>query len=142
MTLSDFVQRATFPAPAKVLSDVVNSVLPSNSMVKRSPTALMPSACHSLPVTFVSLPVNLFSTTFNNAVETNVVLKRIGTNDVIVVAIKETNGNACRLIDASRDRFEPYGNINVFGDDWFKNGERKTIVGSICTGLFDHSASK
>ena len=52
--------------------------------------------------------VNLLSTTVNDAVETNIVLKRIGTNDVIVVAIKKTNGNAGCLIDISRDRFKFY----------------------------------
>ena len=34
VTLSAFVHNATFPAPANVVSDVVNSVFPSNSMVK------------------------------------------------------------------------------------------------------------
>jgi hypothetical protein len=37
VTLSDFVQSATFPASANVLSDVVNNVFPSNSTVNRSP---------------------------------------------------------------------------------------------------------
>jgi hypothetical protein len=50
----------------------------------------------------------LFTTTLNNAVEANVVLKRICADDVIVVGIEDTDGNPTRLVDASSDRFEPH----------------------------------
>src|SRR5262249_36823509 len=56
VTLSAFVQRAILPAPVKVLSIVVNSVLSSNSIVNRSPCALRPSECHSLGVTLMFIP--------------------------------------------------------------------------------------
>src|SRR5262245_20975194 len=85
---------------------------------------------------------DLLSAAFDDAIEPDVVLKRVGTNDVIVVAIKKTNGNAAGLIDASRDRFELYRNVNVLGDEWFKNGQRKPIVCSVRAGLFDRTTSK
>src|SRR5262245_2040148 len=91
---------------------------------------------------FDVLPCNLLPATVDDPIETNVVLKRVGTNDVVVVTIKETNGNACRLIYASRDRFEPYGNVNVLADDWFKNSQRKTIVSSVGTRLLNYTTCK
>ncbi len=111
-------------------------------MVNRSPIGFDAKCVPLIAGNFGVRTTDLFTTTLNDAVKTNVVLKRIGADDVIVVGIEETNGNPTRLVDTSSDRFELYGNVNVLGDDWFKNGQRKTIVCLVYTGLFDHSAGK
>ena len=85
---------------------------------------------------------NLLSTAFDDAVKTNIVLKRIGADDVVVVAIEDTDSNAACLIDAPRDRFEAYGNVNVPGDNWFKYSKRKTIVRPVGARLFNHVTGK
>ena len=85
---------------------------------------------------------DLFTSTSNDAVKANVVFERIGADNVVVVGIEETNDNPTRLVDASSDRFELYGNVNVLGDNRFKNGQRKTIICLVFAGLFDRSPCK
>src|SRR5207237_7324216 len=51
--LSALVQSAIFPARVNVLSVAVNNSTPSNEALKRSPSALSPSVCHSFEVTFL-----------------------------------------------------------------------------------------
>ena len=75
--------------------------------------------------------INLLSTAFNDAVKTDVVLERIGANNVIVVAIENADSNAAGLINVSGNRFESYGNIDVLGDDRLNDCERETIIRSV-----------
>lgn len=56
----------------------------------------------------------LLSMTFYDAVKTNVVLKRIGADDIVVVGIQNTDSNSTRLVDASRDRFENLTETSMF----------------------------
>ena len=89
---------------------------------------------------FDVLAANLFTTASNNAIKANIVLKRIGADDVVVVTIKDTHSNSTRLIDASSDRFEPYGDINVLGDDWFSDSpfDRRWTVQSLDLQMMSH----
>ena len=86
--------------------------------------------------------INLLSTAFNDAVKTDVVLECVGADNIIVVAVENSDSNAARLINVSGDRFEFYGNIDIRGDNRTKYCERKTIVGSVRARLFDCAARK
>src|SRR5215475_15219697 len=86
--------------------------------------------------------VDLIAAAFNDAVKPDIVFKRIGADNVVVVFVNETDSNSTCLIDAPSDRLEPYGYLKVSGDHWFKNGQRKTIVRSLRARLFNRSASK
>src|SRR5262249_24502420 len=77
-------------------------------------------------------PMNLLTTALNDAVKANVVLKRIGSNNVIVVRIKYTSSNTRRLVDASSNGFEPDGHLTFFATIGLKiaSGKRYS-VGSV-----------
>src|SRR5262245_27577965 len=86
--------------------------------------------------------VNLFTTAFNHSIETDIVLKRIGTDDVVIVGISNANRNSACLINTACNRFESYGDFDVFGDNWLKDSEWKTIVSAIRTRLLNHRAGE
>src|SRR5690242_13352459 len=85
---------------------------------------------------------DLLSTAFNDAVKTNVVLQRVGANNVVVVAIKDTDCDAPGAIYVPGDRFKFYGSIDVLGGNRVKNCEWETIVRSVDTGLFNCATCK
>src|SRR5262245_47292311 len=75
-------------------------------------------------------PMNLLTTALNDAVKANVVLKRIGSNNVIVVRIKYTSSNTRRLVDASSNGFEPDGHFDILRDDRAKNKQAESDIPS------------
>src|SRR5262245_51978252 len=82
----------------------------------------------------------MFPAALYDSVETYVVLKCVRTHDVIVVRIRNPHGYAAGLIDLTGNRLEFQGNFDVFGNDRFKNGKWKALVGAIGTGLLDRAA--
>ena len=50
--------------------------------------------------------VNLLSVAFDDAIKTNVVFERVRTDDVIVVAIENTDSDTPGLINVSSDGFK------------------------------------
>src|SRR5215470_19890152 len=81
--------------------------------------------------------VNLLSAAFDDAIKTNIVFERVGTNHVVVVAVESADSDTRCLIDLAGDGFELQGDINVLGGDGIKNCERKTIIGSVRARLFN-----
>src|SRR5262245_30424900 len=81
--------------------------------------------------------INLLSATFDDAIKTNIVFERIGTSNVVVVAVENADGDTPSLINVAGDGFEFQGDINVLGGDGIKNCERKTIIGSVRARLFN-----
>src|SRR5690242_6691582 len=83
--------------------------------------------------------VNLLAATLDDPVEADVVFKRVGANNVIVLRIDDADGNSSCLIDTTCDRLEAYGNLDIFCDDRLENGERETIVSPIRARLLNHA---
>ena len=71
--------------------------------------------------------VNLLATTLNDPVKADVILERIGANDVIVVRIGNTNRDTRCLVDTAGNGLEAYGNLDIPRGDRLKDGERETI---------------
>src|SRR6516162_575655 len=86
--------------------------------------------------------VYLLPAAFDDAVESDIVFERVGTHNVIVVAIKNTNSDTPCLINVAGDGFEFQGDIDVLGGDGIKNCERETIIGSVRARLFNGAACK
>src|SRR5262249_18122816 len=86
--------------------------------------------------------VNLLSAAFDNAIKTNIVFERVGSNNVVVVAVESEEGDAPGLINGAGDGFEFQRDINVLGDDGIKNCERETIIRSVRARLFNCAAGK
>src|SRR6476619_1410923 len=85
--------------------------------------------------------VNLLATTLNDPVKADVILERIGANDVIVVRIGNTNRDTRCLVDTAGNGLEAYGNLDILRGDRLKDGERETVVSSIGTRLLDHAVA-
>src|SRR6516162_3538051 len=86
--------------------------------------------------------VNLLSAPFDDAVKTNIVFERVGTNHVVVVAVENADGDTPGLIDLASDGFEFQRDFNVLGDYGIKNCERETIIGSVRARLFNCAAGR
>src|SRR5215475_15119015 len=86
--------------------------------------------------------VDLLPAAFDDAVESNIVFERVGSDNVVVVAIKNTNSDSPSLINVAGDGFEFQGDIDVLRSDGIKNCERETIIGSVRTRLFNGAACK
>ena len=84
--------------------------------------------------------VNLLATTLNDPVKADVVLKRIGANNVIVVRIDNTNRNSPCLVDTTGNGLEAYGDLDVLRDDRLEDGEREPIISSIGARLLNDAA--
>src|SRR5215471_19305126 len=86
--------------------------------------------------------VNLLSAAFDDAIKTNIVFERVGTNHVVVVAVENADGDTPGLINVAGDRFEFQGDINVLGGDGINNCEREMIIGSVRARLFNCAAGR
>src|SRR5262245_766869 len=86
--------------------------------------------------------IDLLPTAFDDAIKTNVVFERVGANNVVVVAIEDTNSDTPSLINVAGDGFEFQGDVDVLGDDGLENCEWETIVCSVGARLFNCAASK
>src|SRR5262252_6338473 len=86
--------------------------------------------------------VNLLSAAFDDAIKTNIVFERVGTNNVVVVAVENADGDAPGLINVAGGGFEFQGDFNVLGGDRIKNCERETIIGSVRARLFNCAAGR
>jgi hypothetical protein len=83
--------------------------------------------------------VQLFPAALYDAIKAYVVFKCVRSHDVVIVCICNADRYATGLIDLPGNRLEPQGNLDIFRNDGFKNGKRKTIVFSVGTGLLDDS---
>ena len=90
---------------------------------------------------FYVLPANLLTAAFDHAIKSDIVFKRVGAHDVIIVGIKDTNSDSPGLIDVPCDRFEAERNFDVFGADLPEDCKRKAIVRPIRAFLFDSAAA-
>src|SRR5215471_1385066 len=86
--------------------------------------------------------INLLSTAFDDAIKTNIVFECVGSNNVVVVAVENTDSYTPCLIDLAGDGFEFQREINVLGDDGIKNCERETIIRSVRARLFNCAAGR
>ena len=86
--------------------------------------------------------VNLLATTLNDPVKADVVLKRIGANNVIVVRIDNTNRNSPCLVDTTGNGLEAYGDLDILRDDRLEDGEREPIISSIGARLLNDAVAR
>src|SRR6476660_4941194 len=86
--------------------------------------------------------VNFLSAAFDDAIKTNIVFERVGTNNVVVVAVENADSDTPGLINVAGDGFEFQRDINVLGDDGIKNCERETIIRSVRARLFNCAAGR
>src|ERR1700704_304495 len=81
----------------------------------------------------------LLAPAIDHAIEADIVLKRVGAGDVVIVGILKPHRNASGLIALARDRLEANFNVKIFGGQAFMDRERKTIVGAFGAGLLDRA---
>src|SRR5262249_24290096 len=86
--------------------------------------------------------VNLLSAAFDDAIKTNIVFERVGANNVVVVAVENTDGDTPSLINVAGDGFKFQGDVDVLSSDGIKNCEWETIVCSVGARLFNCAAGK
>src|SRR5262249_21437352 len=75
--------------------------------------------------------VNLLPTALNHVVEANVVLKRIGANNVVVVRIGKADGNSACLLDPPGFWLAAYGIRVTLGGDRDEDSMRKPVERSV-----------
>src|SRR6516165_1075554 len=86
--------------------------------------------------------VNLLSAPFNDAIKTNIVFERVAADNVVVVAVENTDSDTSSLINVAGDGFEFKRDIDILGGDGINNCEREAIIGSVCARLFNRAAGE
>src|SRR6516162_7785029 len=79
--------------------------------------------------------LDLLAPTVHDPVEANIVLERVGTDDVVIIWGGEPHHDAAGLVDFAGDRLEAHRDINVSGGYRLIDRQRKAVVGRIGAGL-------
>ena len=82
----------------------------------------------------------MFAPALDDAIESDVILKRVGANHVVIVGVLEPHGDAPGLIDLAGDRLESDFNVKIGGGEALMDRERKPIIGAIGAGLLDRTS--
>ena len=99
---------------------------------------LMPLVCRDLDV----CAFKLLAPALDHPVEANVVLKRVGTHDVVVVAIAEPYGDAAGLIDLPGDGLGTNGDVHVACRLCLVDCKWKPVIGRLRAGLLDGTSAR
>ena len=105
VTLSAFVQTPTAPAPATCASSTSMVHLPSNTTAIRVPANSTRSVCQTPAHRSVDV-ADRPARAAPGVIERDVVLERVGTGDVVVVAVVPAPDDAAGLVLAARDRLQ------------------------------------
>jgi hypothetical protein len=144
MTLSDFVQSPVLPALMKVESSTSNSFWLSKLTVKRlpwdvdtqsAPCLLGNSVFHAVAVRHGAFGRKGQPLTVLHFVKHNVIFKRVGAHDVVVVGVQVAPYQAGTLIHAAGYRLKLDRECAVFEARAIRNGQRKASRSAVRRNL-------
>ena len=78
---------------------------------------------------------DLLAFALHDAIEPDIVFKRVGAGDVVIVRRHQPHGDAAGPVHRPGDRLEPDNDIDVFRRDRLVDGEREAVAGFVGAGL-------
>src|SRR5258708_22304664 len=85
-------------------------------------------------------PSQLFAAAVDDAIESDVILERVGAHHTVVVGIREPHRDAAGPIDLAADRLEAEFDVEVGGGEAVVNGEGKAVIGALGAALLDRAS--
>jgi hypothetical protein len=141
VTLSPLVQSAMRPGFDRVLSNPVNTQVPSSETTNWSSlarTARVRQVCGAMSAstpTFFGHPIGYEQ-------EQNPVSQRIQFDEIVVVGCSQAQGEAAVTIRRASGRLKAEADLDIFQRRCFGDCERKSVLGSFYARLLDRVGNK